>query len=94
LYFGILATAIEESYSLVDRLRENSKTAEQAGRERLRIMADRRKEADQPVGKDASRRIESARSPMILPTRADIEALDAQITRLSQQIDEMTTKPA
>lgn len=81
LYFGVLATAVEESYELVSRLIEHGKLAEQEGRKLLDARMDRRNAAAPPG--------ESRLRPMAFASRHDVQDLEARVARLSQQIDEM-----
>ena len=86
-YIGVFALAMEEIEALVDRMIERGEIGEQDGRNLLREVLEKRREATHKVKNGGSRQVESVQGRMVLPTRADIAALDEQITRLSEQIE-------
>jgi polyhydroxyalkanoate synthesis regulator phasin len=86
--FGVVATAIEETYDGVSRLIESSAMAEQKGRKLLRARRDKSQAEALRVDDRANTHFEAVERRRTFPPGADIDALNEKITRLSRQIDE------
>lgn len=87
LYFGVLATAIEETYDFVGRLVEHGEIAEQEGRKLLHDVIERRKQDARKAEHKASEFVEGAGNRLAPSSKADIVALDKKVAELSRQID-------
>jgi len=90
---GVVASTIEEGYSLVHRVIENTQAAEKEGRKRYEALMEKRRQAAQPAQPSDIHPAADAHAPLparsTFSSRADIDALHEQITRLSQQIERL-----
>lgn len=86
---GAVALAQDEMEEFVGRLVERGEIAEKEGRQLVREMRERRKQAAKKAEDRVSKRVEEALDRMDVPTRADIEALSEKITALSKKVDEL-----
>jgi polyhydroxyalkanoate synthesis regulator phasin len=75
---GICALAIDETEAIIRRLIERGEIAEQDGRKLLREVVDKRKG-----------NIQEAVNGAPIASKADIDALNERIVRLSAQIEEI-----
>lgn len=88
---GAVALAQEEVEDFVNKLIERGEIAEKDGRKLVNDIMERRKtkaqESTQRVEEEVERRIESLLNRINVPSRSDIEKLNAKITELSQKVD-------
>jgi polyhydroxyalkanoate synthesis regulator phasin len=87
---GFFALAIDESEALLDRLAERGEIAEQDGRKLLREMKDKQKEAASKAEEEIYKSIESVKNRTPLASKDDISALNAQLNKISNQIDQLS----
>lgn len=90
---GAVALAQDEAESFVKRLVERGEIAEKDGRQLLKDMMEKRKEAAEEMAEGPERdldvRIERILHRMNVPTKNDINALSRQITALTQKVEEL-----
>ena len=88
---GAVALAQEEVEDFVNKLIERGEIAEKDGRKLVNDIRERRKskaqESTQRVEEEVERRMESLLNRMNVPSKSDIEKLNAKITELSQKVD-------
>lgn len=86
---GVVSLAQEEVEDLVNKLIERGEIAEKDGRKLVDEVIDKRKKtADKMKGK-FDKRLDDLLERLNVPTRADIDALNAKITELSAKIDQL-----
>ena len=88
---GAMALAQEEVEDFVNKLIERGEIAEKDGRKLVNDIMERRKsrtqESTQRVEEEVERRMESLLNRMNVPSKSDIEKLNAKITELSKKVD-------
>ena len=90
---GAVALAQDAAEDLVNKLVERGEIAEEDGRKLVGEMKERRKK--QPgagagkVSEEVDRRVQDVMDRMNVPTKADIDALSAKITALTEKVDEL-----
>jgi len=89
---GAAALAQEELEDFINKLVEQGEIAEKEGKKLVREMREKRKDRYQNVEDRMSKRMEEALKNMNVPTKADIEALNAKISTLSRKIDDLQKK--
>lgn len=89
---GAAALAQEELEDFINKLVEQGEIAEKEGRKLVREMREKRKERFQTVEDRMSQRMEETLKEMNVPTKQDIEALNAKISTLSKKIDDLQKK--
>ncbi len=82
-YVGGWAMAWDELEELVDRLVERGEVAEKDARKLVQEMAEKRR----PMGLE--RRMEELLTRMDVPSKADIQALSAKISALTDKVEEL-----
>ncbi|MDH7486771.1 MAG: phasin family protein [Anaerolineae bacterium] len=83
---GAVALAQDELEELINRLIERGQIAREDGRKLVRELVEKRKKEAEG---EMERRLQEALARMNIPTKADIEALSAKITALSEKVDEL-----
>lgn len=90
---GAVALAQDAAEDLVNKLVERGEIAEEDGRKLVGEMRERRKkQAGAGAGRASEvvdRRVQDVMDRMNVPTKADIDALSAKITALSEKVDEL-----
>lgn len=87
---GVVALAQEEAESFVHKLVERGELAEKEGRQLIKDLMEKRKQAVEEVEEvDLDARIERILHRLNVPTKNDIDALSRQITALTQKVDEL-----
>jgi poly(hydroxyalkanoate) granule-associated protein len=86
---GAVALTQDEMEKFVTKLVERGEIAEKDGRRLVQDVVDRRKSQTVKVEEQLDHRIGSILGRMNVPTKADIEALEAKIVALSKKIDEL-----
>ena len=90
---GAVALAQDAAEDLVNKLVERGEIAEEDGRKRVGERRERRKkQAGAGAGRASEvvdRRVQDVMDRMNVPTKADIDALSAKITALSEKVDEL-----
>ncbi len=86
---GAVALAQDEIEDFVNKLVERGETAEKDGTKLVRDLREKRKKEAKRTEKELDRRIEELLHRMNVPTKADIEALSAKITALTEKVDEL-----
>ena len=89
---GAAALAQEELEDFINKLVEQGEIAEKEGKKLVREMREKRKDRYQNVEERMSKRMEETLKNMNVPTKADIEALNAKISTLSRKIDDLQKK--
>lgn len=90
---GAVALAQDEAESFVNKLVERGEIAEKDGRQLMKDLMERRKEAAEEMAEgtehDLDVRIERILHRMNVPSKNDINALSRQITALTQKVEEL-----
>jgi polyhydroxyalkanoate synthesis regulator phasin len=86
---GVVALTVEGIETLADRLIERGEIAEKESRKLLREASQKSGEEVRAVESKMSKPVKDVKSRMTLPSKAEIDALNEKITRLSEQIDEL-----
>ena len=90
---GAVALAQDEAESFVNKLVERGEIAEKDGRQLMKDLMERRKEAAEEMMEaqesDLDVRIERILHRMNVPSKNDINALSRQITALTQKVEEL-----
>lgn len=86
---GALALAQDEVEAYVTRLVERGELAEQDGRKIIAELLERRKIRRAQIWQESSKRIAKILENLDIPTRNDLQSLDAKITTLSQKVDSL-----
>jgi poly(hydroxyalkanoate) granule-associated protein len=86
---GAAALAQEELEDFINKLVEQGEIAEKEGRKLVQEMREKRKDRFQSVEDRMSKRMEESLKNMNVPTKVDIEALNAKISALSKKIDDL-----
>jgi poly(hydroxyalkanoate) granule-associated protein len=89
---GAAALAQEELEDFINKLVDQGEIAEKEGRKLVREMREKRKDRFQTVEDRMSQRMEETLRDMNVPTKQDIEALNAKISTLSKKIDDLQKK--
>lgn len=88
---GAMALAQEEVEDFVNKLIERGEIAEKDGRKLVNDIRERRKSktqaSTQRLEEEVERRMESLLNRMNVPSKSDIEKLNAKITELSKKVD-------
>ncbi len=91
---GAVALAQDEVEEFVDKLVERGEIAEKDGRKLVREVMERRKKDAEKAEDEVTHHIEEVLDRMMVPTKADIEALGDKIAHLSKKVDELKKTPA
>jgi len=83
---GAVALAQDEIEEFINRLIERGEIAEKDGKKLVRELAEKRKKEAEG---EMERRLQEALARLNIPTKADIEALSAKVTMLSEKVDEL-----
>jgi poly(hydroxyalkanoate) granule-associated protein len=86
---GAVALAQDELEDFVNKLVERGEIAEKDGKKLVRDLMERRKKESEKAEKELDKRVEELLHRMNVPTKADIEALSAKITALTEKVDEL-----
>ncbi|HNS51375.1 MAG TPA: phasin family protein [Anaerolineae bacterium] len=86
---GAVALTQDEMEKFVGKLVERGEIAEKDGRKLVQDVVDRRRSQTIKVEEQMDRRVGDILARMNVPTKADIEALEAKIVSLSRKIDEL-----
>lgn len=86
---GAVALAQEELEELTQKLIERGEIAEQDGKKMMRDMTEKRREQAKKAEDEVDKRIEEIMGRTGVPTKADIDALSAKITILTEKVDEL-----
>jgi poly(hydroxyalkanoate) granule-associated protein len=88
---GAMALAQEEVEDFVNKLIERGEIAEKDGRKLVNDIMERRKSKSQEsthrLEEEVERRMENLLNRMNVPSKSDIEKLNAKITELSKKVD-------
>ncbi|RME51161.1 MAG: poly(hydroxyalkanoate) granule-associated protein [Caldilineae bacterium] len=86
---GVVSLAQEEMEDFVNRLVERGEIAEKDARQLLDDVLEKRKKHAKKVEEELDRRFDDLLDRLNIPTRADIEELNAKIAALTKKIDEL-----
>jgi poly(hydroxyalkanoate) granule-associated protein len=86
---GAAAIAHEELEAMVDRLVERGEMAEKDGKTLIHEMKDKRSSRVTHLEDEIDRRFSSIMDRMNIPTKADVDALNAKIAELNRKLDEL-----
>jgi poly(hydroxyalkanoate) granule-associated protein len=86
---GAVALAQEELEDFINKLVEQGEIAEKEGKKLVQEMREKRKDRFLSVEDRMSKRMEESLKNMNIPTKADVEALNAKISALSKKIDDL-----
>lgn len=86
---GAVALTQDEMEKFVGRLVDRGEIAEKDGRKLVQDLVDRRRSQTVKVEEQMDRRIGDILARMNVPTKADIESLEAKLAALSKKIDEL-----
>lgn len=86
---GAVALTQDEMEKFVTKLVERGEIAEKDGKKLVQEMVDRRRTQTAKVEEQMDHRIGDILARMNVPSKADIEALEAKIVALSRKIDEL-----
>ena len=86
---GAAAIAQEEIEALVNRMVERGEIAERDGKSLVHEMMDRRKSRTTKIEDEINKNITDILDRMNIPSKADVDALNAKISALSKKIDEL-----
>jgi polyhydroxyalkanoate synthesis regulator phasin len=86
---GAAALAQEEMAELVNRLEERGETAEKEGRALVRDLTERRKRETANAEQRFDAQMEAALRRVNLPSKTDIERINANITELNDRLDQL-----
>lgn len=90
---GLFAVAFDEIEALINRLIDRGEIAEQNSRERLREARIQQAETAAKARKVIFQPIATVMNNSPFISSADLEALDEQINRISEQIGELNKAP-
>ncbi|MFQ5611739.1 MAG: phasin family protein [Anaerolineae bacterium] len=86
---GAVALAQDEIEDFVDKLIERGEIAEKDGRKMLKdVLERRRKQAKKAEGR-VEKRLEELLGRMNVPSKADIDALEARVAELTKKVEEL-----
>jgi len=85
--FGAWSLAQEKAEQIFNRLVERGEIAEKNGRTRLHALMENSRKQSESTVEDLSNYAQSAMERMNIPTRADMDALNKQVSSLSEKID-------
>ena len=86
---GAVALAQDEIEDFVVKLVERGQIAEKDGKKLMRDLMERSKKEAKVAEEDLDKRVEDILGRMNIPTKSDIQALNAKITTLAKKIDEL-----
>lgn len=86
---GAMALAQDEIEDFVSKLVERGQIAEKDGKKLVRDLLERSKKGAQEAEEDLDKRVADVLERMNIPSRSDIQALNAKITALTKKIDEL-----
>ena len=86
---GAVALAQDEIEEFVNKLVERGQIAEQDGKKLIRDVVEKRKKTTRVAEESLDKRVEELLSRMNVPTKADLDALSAKITALTNKVDEL-----
>jgi poly(hydroxyalkanoate) granule-associated protein len=86
---GAVALAQDEIEEFVDKLVERGEIADKDGRKLVRDLMERHKKETKKAEKELDGRIEELLHRMNIPTKADIETLNAKVEALAKKVDEL-----
>jgi len=90
---GAMAFAQDEAEAFVKKLIERGELAEKEGAGLLKEMREKRKERLQKFEDQVGKRMEAVLERMNVPTKGDVDALNAKIAELTAKIDQLSKKP-
>jgi len=85
---GAAALAADEIEDFVNKLVERGEIADQDGRKLVRDVLERRRELS-PLEQSFDRQLDRFLARLNVPTKADVDALNASIADLTQKIEEL-----
>lgn len=91
---GVMALFVEETAILMDRLIERGQIAQQDSRRLLRETEAKRQSEARKVRAKMHRPAKEARVQATMPSKAEIDALNEKIARLSEQLDQLKKNQA
>ena len=86
---GAVALAADEIEDFVDKLVDRGEIAKEDGRTLVKDVLERRRKLS-PLDGKVDQQVERVVSRLNIPTKSDIDALNARIADLTQKIDELT----
>jgi poly(hydroxyalkanoate) granule-associated protein len=87
---GAVALAADEIEDFVKKLVERGEIAEKDGRKLVKDVLERRKEMEmRPIEQKLDRQMDRFLTRLNIPSRDDVESLNARIADLSKKIDEL-----
>ncbi len=86
---GAIALAQDEVEDFVNKLIERGQIAEKDGRKLMQEVMERRRKTTKAAEENLDKRVEELLARMIVPTKADLDALSAKITTLTKKVDEL-----
>lgn len=86
---GAVALAQDEAETFINKLVERGEIAEKDARKLIEELIDRRKNDAKKAETEIDKRVEDLLSRMNVPTKADIDALSAKITALTEKVDQL-----
>ncbi len=86
---GAAALAQDEIKEYVDKLVERGEIAEKDGRKLMKEMREKRRKRFGHFDEMRSKRIQEALDHMNVPSKKDVEALNAKISELTRKIEEL-----
>lgn len=86
---GVVSLAQEEVEDLVNKLIDRGEIAEKDGRKLVDEVLDKRKKTAEKMKSKFDKRLDDLLERLNVPTRADIDALNAKITELTAKIDRL-----
>lgn len=87
---GVVATAQDEAVEWFDKFVERGEKVEKEGRETLSKLRERREKESKKAEKEMDQRVEEILHRMNMPTKGDINALNAKIVTLTKKVDELS----
>jgi poly(hydroxyalkanoate) granule-associated protein len=88
---GAAALAADEIEDFVNKLVERGEIAEQDGRKLVKDVLERRRELS-PLEQSLDRQLDRLLARLNVPTKADVDALNASIAELTEKIDALKKK--
>ncbi|HUW13194.1 MAG TPA: phasin family protein [Anaerolineae bacterium] len=85
---GAWALAADEIEDFVSRLVDRGEIADKDGRKLVKDVLDRRREMS-PIAQTVDQQMDRFLARLNVPTRADVDALNASIADLTRKIEEM-----
>jgi poly(hydroxyalkanoate) granule-associated protein len=85
---GAWALAADEIEDFVNRLVDRGEIADKDGRKLVKDVLDRRREMS-PIAQTVDQQMDRFLARLNVPTRADVDALNASIADLTRKIEEM-----